>query len=74
MDLYNERERLIFMVQRDGVELGIKFAKQTTKIYLAAIKVARRRYGRNCPYRRELLEGAASFRFLLRNMATLQWS
>ena len=68
MNKLYEQERFDFVLQRDGNAAAVKFARQCIKVYLAALKHKRSKYGRNLAYRAQLIEGAYSFRFILRNL------
>jgi hypothetical protein len=61
-----ELERLEFYRRRDGIDGAVAAAKQMRKVYLAACKALRAKYGRNFPFRRGYIESAYSARHLLR--------
>jgi hypothetical protein len=62
-----ELNRYRFVESRDGVDAAKAFARRCIKIYLGSLKSKRARYGRHFDLRREHLEGAYSFRFILRH-------
>jgi hypothetical protein len=61
-----EAQRLEFYRQRDGVDGAVSAATQMIKVYRAACKSLRAKYGRNFPFRRGYIESAYSARHLLR--------
>lgn len=63
-----EKERLTFILNRDGLDEAINFAKGLIKTYLKASLTSRTKFRtRNYPYRRSYIESAYSARYILRN-------
>ena len=64
-----EFDRYTFVIRRDGKVAADAFARQSIHVYLASVKDKRRKRGRHFEGREALIEGAYSFRALLR----LRW-
>lgn len=67
-DILCEQDRLYFILDRDGLEAAVKFARDLINIYLIAslnsrIKFRTRKY----PYRFKYIESAYSARYILNN-------
>lgn len=71
LDRLIELPRYTLIAKRDGQAEADAFARRTISIYLATVKNKRKKQGRNFNYRRELLEGAYSFRHILRSKQEL---
>ena len=61
-----ELNRYTFVFNRDGKVAADVFARQCIRAYLASVKDKRRRRGRGFEGRQGLIEGAYSFRYILR--------
>lgn len=63
-----EKERLTFILNRDGLDEAINFAKGLVKTYLKASLTSRVKFKtRNYPFRRSYIHSAYSARYILRN-------
>jgi hypothetical protein len=67
----HEAARLCFVEARDGLPGAIAFARQSLRVYRAAVKRSKdgRRSGYGSAYRRALLESCLDFRAYLRQHA-----
>ena len=52
----SDKQRIEFLENRDTEEQVIYFAKQTTKQYRNALLSAKRKYGKNHTYRKQLIQ------------------
>lgn len=64
-----EFDRYTFVIRRDGKAAADAFARQSIRVYLARCKEGRLKRGKRFQYRVKFLEGAYSFRAMLR----LRW-
>ena len=62
-----EGGRILFLLNRDGLEATIKFCEQTFKVYKASLKT---KYGRVPRYRLSLIKSRLEFRKFLRSSKT----
>lgn len=71
MNKYSEVARFSFVRQRDGKQAALAFAKRNVRIYLAAIKDARKKQKTKRPaLRKEMLQAAYSFRHIVRTLTS----
>ena len=72
MDILCERQRILFVINRDGQDGAADYVKQLKKIYLGAALATRKdKLGghtgtRKHPYRKKFIESALSARYHLR--------
>ena len=74
MDKLYEQDRFNFVLQRDGLEAALAFARQCMRLYLRANTTSKRRYGKRTTYRKSYLESAFSFRYLSRLVVQISQS
>ena len=68
IDILYELPRINFIVERDGFESAVNFAKQTVKMYVATVRAYKKKPGGfNHPFRYGYTESAVSARHILRN-------
>jgi hypothetical protein len=68
IDIYPvERDRIKFLLNRDGVDATAAFCKQTFKIYRRALRTP---YGK--AFRRTLIQSCLDFRRFLRNLESMK--